>query len=84
MFQYLRGISMRIKWSGYIGTKTLMCSLIFAWLQEQEEMNLAEEEAKKPKKELTAEEKAEQLRRLEELRVKKAAERVEREKQVWH
>ena len=47
-------------------------------------MNLAEEEAKKPKKELTAEEKAEQLKRLEELRVKKAAERVEREKQVWH
>jgi len=49
--------------------------------EEQEEMNLAEEEAKKPKKELTAEEKAEQLKRLEELRVKKAAERVEREKQ---
>ena len=61
-----------------------MWSLIIAWLQEQEEMNLAEEEAKKPKKELTAEEKAEQLKRLEELRVKKAAERVEREKQVWH
>lgn len=49
--------------------------------EEQEEMNLSEEEAKKPKKELTDEEKAEQMKRLEELRVKKAAERVEREKQ---
>jgi hypothetical protein len=34
-----------------------------------------------PKKELTAEEKAEQLLRLEELRVKKREEREEREKQ---
>ena len=49
--------------------------------QEQEEMAMAEEEANKPKKELTAEEKKEQMERLEALRVQKAKERVEREKQ---
>merc|ERR1712029_716315 len=48
--------------------------------EEEEEMKLAEEEAKKPKKELTPEEREEQMKRLEELRVKKAKERIEQEK----